>query len=182
MKYYLVALFDRDSCSFIENIQKDVCRKYKLHKKLSELHITIEIINNPDIDKLDKIVSEIIKPYKEFKAYANGVVCFDSSYKSINFKIENKGYLVMIAKKINDRLKLSGFDIKENAANSDLHISIANTNYASRKWSSNEYKTIIENIEKILPEKMIKIDRFELWKSINNKKSVLFKSYKLKEY
>lgn len=180
MKYYLVALFDRDSCSFVENIQKDICKKYKLYKKLPALHITIEVINNPDIDKLDKIVSEIIKPYKKFKVYINGMVSFDSSCKSVNLEVENKGYVAMIGKKVHDRLKISGFDLKENFNN--LHVSIANTNYASRRWSCDEYKTVVENTKKLHPEKMAKIERFELWKFVNAKKNVLIKSYKLKEY
>ncbi|SMC26294.1 2'-5' RNA ligase superfamily protein [Clostridium acidisoli DSM 12555] len=182
MKYYLVALFDKDSYSFVENIQKSICRKYKLYRKLPVLHITLEVIDDPDLDELDKIVTNFIKPYKKFKVELNGVICFEPPFKSVNLKVEHKGYIMRIARNINDKLKLTNFNVRQNIDNWDLHVSLANTNYATRKWSSEEYKIACENTKQLDPQRMAKIDRIELWKPINNKKTMTVKSYVLKEY
>lgn len=182
MKYYLVALFDKGSYSFVENIQKSICRKYKLYKRLPVLHITLEVIDDPDIEQLDKIVHDLIKPYKKFKVELNGVICFEPPYKSVNLKVEHKGYIIRLARIINDRLHLSNFNVRTNIDHWDLHVSLANTNYASRKWTTEEYRIACEDTKKIDPQRMAKIDRIELWKPINNKKTMTVKSYVLKEY
>lgn len=182
MKYYLVALFDKDSYSFVESIQKNICKKYKLYRKLPVLHITLEVIDDPDIDKLDKIVSDIMKPYKRFRIELNGVICFDPPYKSVNLKVENKGYITRLVRHINENLKIHHFKVREDINNWDLHVSLANTNYAVRKWSTDEYKIACQNTQNANPQKVARIDRLELWKPINNKKTMTIKSFALKEY
>ncbi|MEY8000817.1 2'-5' RNA ligase family protein [Clostridium sp. Mt-5] len=182
MKYYLVALFDRDSYSYIEHIQKNICRKYRLYRNMPVLHITLEVVENPDVDKFDKIVSEIIKPYKKFKVEINGAICFEPPYKSVNLRIENKGYIIRLARQINEKLKLYKFDVRKDINNWDLHISLANTNYAMREWSSKEYSAACESVKREEVHKMARIDRIALWKPINNKKEMLIKNFPLKDF
>ena len=81
MKYYLVALFDTESYSAMEKIQKSICQKYKIYKNVPMLHITLETIEDPDMDKLSRVITDILKPYKTFKVETNGIICFDSPYK-----------------------------------------------------------------------------------------------------
>ncbi len=38
MKYYLVALFDEESCKSLESIQRGLLRKYKLQKSYKFTH------------------------------------------------------------------------------------------------------------------------------------------------
>ena len=180
MKYYLVALLDKNSNFYMENLQKQVCRKYKLYKNHPALHITVEVIDEPNLDVLDSVISDIIKPYKRFKVELNNAICFDSPYKSITMKVTNKGYITRLSRRLNEKLRFHGFKVREN--NEILHIALGNTNYSSKK-SINEHISINPN-EKFTedPGKMVKIERFELWKAINNRKSLLIKSYPLKEY
>jgi 2'-5' RNA ligase len=182
MKYYLVALFDTESYSAMEKIQKSICQKYKIYKNIPMLHITLETIEDPDMDKLSQVITDILKPYKRFKVETNGIICFDPPYKSVNLKIENKGYIIRLAKIINDRLKLHGFNVRENIDNWDLHVSLANTNYAIREWSGREYVAACIDAKKDGFYRMSKIDRIELWKPINNKKEMLVKSFPLRNY
>ncbi|NMM62123.1 2'-5' RNA ligase family protein [Clostridium sp. P21] len=182
MKYYLVALFNKESYSSIEEIQRSICRKYKLYRNIPALHITLEVVGDPDMEKLSKIVGDILKPYKKFKVEINGDVCFEHPYKSINLKIENKGYIIRLARKINESLKLHGFDVRENIDNLGLHISLANVNFASRQWSSKEYAASCESNKKQNFYKMGVIDRIELWKPINNKKDIVVKTFELREF
>lgn len=182
MKYYLVALFDQDSYSSMERIQKNICKKYKIYKNIPTLHITLETIEDPDIDKLTKIISDVLKPYKKFKVETNGVICFDPPYKSVNLKIESKGYIARLTRNINDTLKLHGFNVRENIDNWDLHVSLANTNYAIKEWSSKEYIAACDLAKKDGFYKLAKIEKIELWKPINNKKEMLVKSFPLRDY
>jgi 2'-5' RNA ligase len=182
MRYYLVALFDNNSYKEIEGIQKNICKKYKLYKNLPVLHITLEILGDPDMDKLDEVLGKILRPYKKFKVEISDVICFDAPYKSVNLKIENKGYISRLARIINDTLKLHGFEVRENIDNWDLHVSLANTNYAIREWSKSEYATACNSTKNDGFYKLATVDRIELWKPINNKKEMILKSYPLKQY
>lgn len=175
MKYYLVALFDDNSYSKIENIQKNVCRKYKLYKRLPVLHVALETIEEPDLNKLDPIISEILKPYKRFKIELKKALCFDSPCRSLNIEVENKGYIIRISRNINEKLKLHGFNVGENVNN--LYIPIANTNFNHKKWETDQ-----QFLENSADNELMRIDRIELWKTVNNKKTLVIKSYPLKEY
>lgn len=175
MKYYLVALFDDNSYSKVENIQKNVCRKYRLYKKSPALHIALETLNEPDLNKLDSIIADILKPYKRFKVEFKKMLCFDSPCKSLNLKVENKGYIIRISRNINEKLKSHGFNVGEHIDN--LYIPIANANFNSKKLD-----TDAQIIDDAASNELIRIDRIELWKTINNKKTQVIKSYPLKEY
>ncbi|MBU5486299.1 2'-5' RNA ligase family protein [Clostridium sp. MSJ-11] len=182
MKYYLVALFDEESYKYMEGIQRSICRKYKLYKNMPMLHITLEIIDDPDIEELSRIVNNIISPYKKFKVMIDGAICFDPPYKSVNLKLQNKGYISRLARKINDTLKLSNFKVRDNIDNWDLHISLANTNYAQREWNSREYLNACEMTKGKNVKRTATIERIELWKPINNRKEMVVKSFPLREF
>lgn len=182
MRYYLVALMDKDSYIYVENIQRSICKQYRLYKNLPTLHITMEVIGDPDIEKLSKVISDMLKPYKKFKAEINGAICFDAPYKSVNLKVEDKGYIIRLARNFNETLKLHGFDVREKIDNWDLHISLANTNYAIREWSNKEYSAACDSTKKEDNHKMITIEKIELWKPINSKKDMVVKSFPLREY
>lgn len=182
MRYYLVALFDDDSYKEIEQIQKSICKKYKLYKNLPTLHVTLEVIGDPNIDKLDEVLTKILKAYKKFKIEVSDVICFDEPYKSVNLRVESKGYINRLARVINDTLKLHGFEVRENIVNWDLHISLANTNYAIREWSKNEYAAACSTTKREGFYKLATVNKVELWKPINNKKDMVVKSYPLREF
>lgn len=182
MRYYLVALFDNDSYKEIEQIQKSICKKYKLYKNLPTLHVTLEIIGDPDINKLDEVLTKILRDYKRFKIEVSDVICFDEPYKSVNLKVESKGYINRLARIINDTLRLHGFEVRDSIDNWDLHISLANTNYAIREWSKTEYAAACTSARKDGFYKLATIDKIELWKPINSKKEMVVKSYSLREF
>jgi hypothetical protein len=182
MKYYLVALFDKESYAKMEIAQKKLCQKYKLYKNNPMLHIVLETIEEPDMEKLNKVILDMLKPYKKFKVETNGTVYFDPTYKSVNLKVENKGYIVRFARQFNETLKLHGFNVKQNIDNLDLHVSLANSNYAIREWAGNEYIAACSETRKDGFCRMSIIDRIELWKPINNKREMMIKSFPLREY
>lgn len=182
MKYYLVALFDEESQKSMEEMQRKISKKYKIYRSTPAIHLTLEVVDNPNLEKLIPIIQDVLKPYKRFKVSVNGALCFDSPYKSVNLKIENKGYAIRISRNLNEILKLSGFNVRENIDKWDLHVALANTNYAAREWSNKEYNAACEVTKMENVSKMATIDRIELWKPINNKKEMIVKSFPLREY
>lgn len=186
MKYYLVALFDRDSYFYIQRIQKNICKKYKLYKNIPMLHIPLEIIENPDLEKLTKVIYDILKPYKKFKVRINDVG-IDSLCRSINLSVENRGYIIRLARQINEILKLYRFNVKEDSNDLDLKILLANTNYQMREVNFKEYNynnisSFCGNIKIEESHRMIRIDRMELWKVINSRKEVVVKNFPLRNF
>lgn len=183
MKYYLVALFDQESYSYVEGLQKGFCKKYKVYKSNSMLHIPLEIIcNTSDVEKLWEIIGNLLKPYKKFKVEINGGISFEASSKSVNLKIQNKGYIVKLARNINDILRLHGFSVREEIEATDLHISLANANHAQKEWANNGYMIPFTSDKDEALYKMPIVDRIELWKSNTNKKEPFLKSHSLREY
>lgn len=182
MKYYLVALFDNESYDFMEELQKNLCRKYKVNRNTPAFHIKMEILGDPDVDKLTKIINDILRPYKKFKVQINGAICFSSPYKTLNLKIEDKGYISRLVRRINDRLKLHGFEVREDINEWDFHVNLANPNYASKEWNKKEYFSAFENARKENVIKMARVDRIELWKQINNKKEMTVKTFPLRDF
>jgi hypothetical protein len=182
MKYYLVALFDSDSYKNIEEIQKNVCKKYKLYKNSPSLHIKLEVIGDPDMEKLDQVISKLIKPYKKFKIEVCDAISIDEPYKSVNLKIQNKGYISRLARTINDTLKLHGFVVREDLTDEDLHISLANTNHSIKELSKQENSISGKAMRQDGFYKFATVDKIELWKPINNKKETVLKTYSLKDF
>jgi len=180
MKYYLVAMFDKESNEYIEQVQRNLCRKYKLYKNLPLLYITIEVINDPDVDKLNKVLTDIIKPYKKFRVMLNGAECSNAAQKYANLKIENRGYIMRLTRLFNDRLKLHGFDVKENGAEHDITIALTGNLFHNKESGNKEKGNEHVRYEEI--SRMLTVDRIELWKNVNNRKEMTVKKYPLREY
>lgn len=184
MIYYLVGLFDTESYKYVASLQKTLCEKYNLYNSdtnLPKLHITLEVINDPDIENLDISIKDILKNYTEFQVDLNGVICFEPPYNSVNLNINNKGTVYELSKNINSILKSKGYNVREHIENWNLHISLANTTFADRVWSNSEYLAAcdlakIENLSK-----PIMICSIELWKPINDNDEMVIKKYTLKE-
>ncbi len=182
MKYNLVALFDNNSNKLIEVTQKNLCRKYKLHKiNQHQFFIPIQTVIDPDIDKFNKIILDTLAPYKKFKVRIAPNICLDKSLKTVNLKIDSKGYIIRIARNISETLSLSGFNIKPDYEK-ELQIALASSNYNIRKsFTQDERTTAIDKIEEVSYD-FAKITHLQLWKSVSNKKEMLVRDYPLREY
>ncbi|MBU3190145.1 2'-5' RNA ligase family protein [Clostridium bowmanii] len=182
MIYYLVGLFDKVSYKYIELFQKSICEKYSLYSPttdLPKLHITLEIITDPDLENLNVSLNDILLDYAEFEVELNGVICFDPPYKSVNLNIQNKGTVYELSKNINSILNSQGFVVREHIENWNLHISLANTNFADREWSDSEYLAACHLAKDESFPKTIRVSSIELWKPINNNDEMVVKKYTL---
>ena len=173
MKYYLVALFDDVSYKNLSPIQRSLSKKYRANRNSPIPYIPLEVIENPNIDKLNTVIDKILKPYKNFKVELSSTVTLCDSNKTLNLKIEKIGYIKKLDRLIGDNLKMYGFNVKND--NSDLHLSLANINYINR--DNKKFDTEIEYKPSILT---LKVNRLELWKISNNRREKLIQTYPLK--
>jgi len=176
MKYYLVALFDDESYKNLNPIQKNLSKKFRANRNSPTPYIPLEVIENPNIDKLDVVVDKIIKPYKNFKVQLSPEVSISETNKTLNMKIQEVGYIKRINRLMNDTLKLHGFNVQETSGNSSMHISLANLNFIPK-----DMKRIDGEIKFKSKCDTLKVDRIELWRFTNNKRETLVKSYPLKK-
>ena len=173
MKYYLVALFDDVSYKNLSPIQKSLSKKYKGNRNSPIPYIPLEVIENPNLDKLNIVIDKILKPYKNFKIELSSTVIVCNSNKTLNLKIENIGYIKKLDRLIGDNLKMYGFNLKDN--NNDLHLSLANINYINK-----DNKKVDMEIEYKPNISTLKVNRLELWKISNNIRETLIQTYPLK--
>lgn len=173
MKYYLVALFDDVSYKNLSPIQRSLSKKYRANRNSPIPYIPLEIIENPNIDKLNTVIDKILKPYKNFKVELSSTVTLCESNKTLNLKIEKIGYIKKLDRLISDNLKLYGFNIKND--NTDLHLALANINYINR-----DNKKLDTEIKYKPSISTLKVNRLELWKISNNRRETLIQTYPLK--
>ena len=171
MKYYLVALFDDESYKNLSPIQRNLSKKYRANRNSPIPYIPLEILENPNIDKLNTVVDKIVKPYKNFKVEVSSKVSICDSSKTLNLEIEDVGYIKRLNRLINENLKLYGFNVKN--INDDIHLALANINYINKdnKKTDSEFKTNLSTL---------KVNRLELWKISNNRRETLIQTYPLK--
>ena len=67
MKYYIVALFDDNSYEVIAPIQKNLSKRFKGNRHSPQPYIALDVLDNPNIDKLCMAIEKVIKHYKRFK-------------------------------------------------------------------------------------------------------------------
>jgi len=173
MKYYLVALFDDVSYKNLSPIQRSLSKKYRANRNSPIPYIPLEVIENPNIDKLNTVIDKILKPYKNFKVELSSTVTLCESNKTLNLKIEKIGYIKKLDRLISDNLKLYGFNIKND--NTDLHLALANINYINR-----DNKKLDTEIKYKPSISTLKVNRLELWKISNNRRETLIQTYPLK--
>jgi len=96
---FLVALFD-DDLILPFKIFKRYLQKYKLYKNSPNLYISICGITNPDLEKLDVVISKIMFPYKKFKVNISNSINLSENFTQVNLKVEDKGYIYRLARTI----------------------------------------------------------------------------------
>ncbi|MCE9656616.1 hypothetical protein [Clostridium celatum] len=171
MKYYLVALFDDVSYKNLSPVQRTLSKKYRANRNSPIPYIPLEVVENPNIDKLNSVMDKILKPYKHFKVELSSTVTLCETNKTLNLKVEEIGYIKRLNRLINENLKLYGFNVKN--INDDIHLALANINYINKdnKKTDSEFKTNLSTL---------KVNRLELWKISNNRRETLIQTYPLK--
>lgn len=176
MKYYVVAVFDEDSYKNFSYTQKNLSKRFRGNRNSPAPYIPIEVIENPNLEKLEIVIEKLIKPYKLFKVQLTNEILPIDNNKTLNVKITDYGYIRRLNRIINDTLKLHSFNVLDFNSESSMYLSVANLNFIPKDMKKTNgditYKCVCETL---------KIDRIEIWKLSNNKKEIVIKSYPLKK-
>lgn len=179
MKYYIVATFDDKSYEKLNPIQKKISKKFRANRNSPVSHIILNIVENPNIDKLEDILKKTLKPYKRFKVQVSNDILVSDSLKNITLKTQNLGYIKKIEREFSDTLELSGFNFK-NIADDNFGISIANINYINKDRKNDLEALSLDQFTNKDDNLTMKISKFEIWRQTNNKKDLCVKSFPLK--
>lgn len=177
MKYYLVALFDDESYKNLNPIQRNLSKKYRANRNSPIPYIPLEVLENPNVDKLNTVIDKIIKPYKHFKVEVSSKVSICDSNKTLNLKIEDVGYIKRLNRLLSDNLQLHGFNVKGIESEEVLQLTLANINYNNR-----DNKKVISPIDSKFNISTLKVNRLELWKISNTRRETLIQTYPLKHF
>ncbi|PJI08566.1 MULTISPECIES: 2'-5' RNA ligase [Clostridium] len=182
MRYCLVASFTKDSYSHIENLQRNACKKYKLYKRISNLHVSLQMLEEPNLEKLDSIIKKELSCYKKFKVQVNkSHLTYNSPSKTVSLKVENRGYINRIVRNTNEKLHYGGFKFSMPYKDVNLFIPLANGNYQIKNILEHESNDIHDyNDEKDFS--FLKIESFDLCKLVGHRKIHIIKKYPLRDF
>ena len=179
MKYYIVALFDEETYQVISPIQRNMSKKFRANRNSPAPFVLLAAIENPNLDKLYPVIDKIITPYKTFRIDASDLVYLFEPTKSINLKIDDKGYIKRLSRSLVDMLELNGFTVK---AFGDNFVSLANLGYIPKDYKKQDVKLNFPEIYNANNFVKLRIKSIEVWKLPTVKKNTPLKSYVLKEF
>lgn len=185
MKYQLVAIFDDESHSKVEAIQRQVCRRFKLYKSNPSIYIPLSTIINPDLEKLDPLIVKILSPYKKFKVRINNGIYVNTDTKQVNLVIDEKGYMFRIWRNVFDILQLHGFKLSSTSfqnLNINLQIPLASANYNIKKVCNQSLIPVKRELTLEDYLNFAKVDRIEIWKFNETNRESIVKSFELKNF
>lgn len=180
MKYSLVALFDKNSNEFINEIQKSLCRKYRVYKIKSDFSIKLQTINDSSYEEFSKIIYDSLSPYKKFKIQISPELFLDDRSKLVGVKVDKSGYIKKITRNLSESLYQHGYNVSNQKNN--FGITVVNSNYHIRKIFKDHSNCTMKNKNETPYLGFVRINRLELRKPINNKKDILIKSFPLRDY
>lgn len=180
MLYYLVALFDKVSYAIIKPLQESISNEYKLYENLPMLHITLAVIEDPDMDKLNEVVKNTLKSYKKFEVHLNGLIKFGEPYRSVNLKVdEESGVIKKLSRELYENLSKEGFKLTSNPDTWQLHVSLANPYFAQRVWGEDEFESAYTKLQDYNFDRELLIDEIQFWRPINDESKMVVFSYPL---
>ena len=179
MKYYIVALFDEETYQVISPIQRNMSKKFRANRNSPVPFIMLTAIENPNLDKLYPVVDKIIASYKSFRIDASDLVYLFEPTKSVNLKVDNKGYIKRLSRCLLDTLELNGFSAN---AFDDSFISLANLGYIPKDYKKQDVKLNFPEIYTKDNVAKLKVKSIEIWKLPLVRKNTPLKSYTLKTF
>lgn len=179
MKYYIVALFDEETYQVISPIQRNMSKKFRANRNSPLPFIPLIGIENPNLDKLYPIIDKLIAPYKSFRVDVSDLVYLSEPTKSVNLKIDNKGYIKRLSRNFFDTLSINGFNVK---SFSDTFISLANLGYIPKDYKKQDVKLNFPEIYAKESYIKLRIKSIEIWKLPTIKKNPPLKACELKSF
>lgn len=176
MKYYLVAVLDRESNKEVDSLQKNLHRRGKKILKAPYIGIPIDTVEDPDRDRLSELLQGLLKPFRYFHVEVRGTYITLPEEKLSGLAVTNFGYIRKIRRHLNSYMELSGFKVSElnDDDESDLILSLS-VEKLPREIDTTQ--NLFKNEEN---KKNLRVEKIELWKTMNAKKDSVVLSIPLK--
>ncbi len=175
MRYYLVAVLDKNSTRELDGIQRPLHKKGKNYKKSPYISIPIDTIEDPDIKLLERTLKDLLKPFRYFHVNITGKYINLADERITGLPVTNFGYLKKIQRHLNEYMRLHGFKVAdERVDDQDFILSMSQDRIPRELENSTNLFSTPDNSKKFL------VDRVELWKSLNAKKDSIVFSIPLK--
>lgn len=178
MKYYIVALLDKDSCEELTPIKRKYSKKFKANRNSPTPFIALNVIDTPNIEKVSQVIEKVLKPYKKFKVELNNSIAISEPLKTVNLKLQNRGYIKKIHLSLKENFELNGLSVKF-TADDNIAISLATLSHINKNY---ENDIACDESDLSIENKTYKVSKLELWKLSNNKKEYCVKSFPLRNF
>jgi len=177
MKYYLVALLDKESGKAIENATRGLVKKIKPKKKTAFYGVILETIEDPDVVKLEDTIKDMARPLRLFKIDVQGKLSYNANYRTIGLDVMNFGYVKSLSRNFNTMLSLHGFKVREEKEVEEKEtVQLILYNGGITK-DLDTYQNVLRKNQ----QTRYKVDRFEIWKNFNFKKDSVIATIPLKD-
>ena len=137
--------------------------------------IPIDVIEDPDLPKLETTLRALLKPFRYFHVDITGKYVNLADEKITGLPVTNFGYIKKIQRHLNEYMRLNGFKVSpERGDDQDFIISMSQERIPKELENSAILFESSENRKDFL------VERVELWKSLNAKKESIVFSILLK--
>lgn len=175
MRYYLVAVLNKDSNKSLDYIQRPLHKKGKNFKKSPYMAIPIDVVEDPDLTSLENILRSLLKPFRFFHVDITGKYVNLAEEKISGLPVTNFGYIKKIQRHLNEYMRLNNFKVtEEREGDQDFILSMSQEKLPKELENSANLFDTPEN------RKAFMVERIELWKSLNAKKESIVFSINLK--
>lgn len=181
MKYYVVALFDKNSYDVLSPLQKKFSKKFRANRRSPIPHIALDVIESSNIDKVTPVIEKVLKPYKKFKIEFKDNVSLSESLKTVNLEVIDRGYIKKIYTALTSDFSMNGINVRYSPAN-NVGISLATLNHINKEYKDRNNDAAYTKEPDKESISTLKIDRFEIWRLNPNKKEICLKSFPLRAY
>ena len=167
--YYLAARLEGELLEKALMLQEYLATRYNLYQKpYPPLHVTVGVIfpqSKNGLSKAAELLKSTVKNYLPFDIRAISINCFDSPYKSVNLLIEENHTLRSLSAEIYKVLQENNIEARP-FDNWDYHISLANTFYAVREWTYQEFREAVSLLRTEEIYQKCNVSKIELWDPI----------------
>ncbi|PKK39834.1 hypothetical protein ABB02_00888 [Clostridiaceae bacterium JG1575] len=175
MRYYLVAVLNRESNKELDVLQRPLHKKGKNFKKSPYMCIPLDVLEDPDLKTLEKHLRDLLKPFRYFHVDLTGKYINLADERITGLPVANFGYLKKIQRHLNDYLHLYGYCASaERPTDKDFILSMSQDRLPRELENSSDLFQTEDNRRKFL------VDRIEVWKTLNAKKESIVFSVPLK--
>lgn len=167
--YYLAARLEGELLEKALMLQEYLATRYSLYQKpYPPLHVTVGVIlpqNKKSLSKAVELLKSTVENYLPFDIRAISINCFDRPYKSVNLLIEKNHKLSSLSAEVYQVMQENNIEARP-FNNWDYHISLANTYYAAREWTYQEFREAVSLLRSEEINHKCTISKIELWDPI----------------